>query len=100
MSYLHACNDIVGKIASLEIFPYHSAQFGGGKSLFKIESVARMKDFARNLSRDQSKLLIVLRKASEWDLEEADNVLLIPRNQARKASIGPFEEKIFMALRK
>lgn len=100
ISYRESCEDMTRKVASLELFPYHSASFPGGRKLLKIKSVEVMKEFAHALARDKTKLLIVLRMASEWNLPKTNNVLIIPREQARSASIRNFANDIFRVLNK
>jgi hypothetical protein len=81
-------------IASLELFPYHSSGFKMNKKLLKMESVAFMRDYARNIAADKNKLLIVMRQCEAWGINEADNVILLEPAERRKASIRRYADPI------
>ena len=84
----YACKDMSKKIAALELFPYHSASFHQSKKLGEIESVKLIKAFAKGLSKDKSKLLIVMRQIDEWKLEEAENAMVFPPKYAQSGSLN------------
>jgi hypothetical protein len=98
VSSLEACKDMSGKIASLELFPYHSASFDGSGGLLKIESVHLIKAFAQEASKDRSKLFVVLRRTREWGLDRRDNIITLSPGEARQASIAGYRDEIFRYL--
>ena len=98
-SYLSACKDMGKKIAALELFPYHSASFKQSKKLLEIESVKLIKDFAKSLSEDKSKLLIVTRQIYEWGIDKTDNVVVFEPKYAQSCSLNNEKgERIFEQL--
>jgi hypothetical protein len=73
----------IGKnVCDLELFPYRSNNTGMSKEErillpCGVPSVKLITDFAREIAKDKSKLIIVLRAASAWDLS-GSNVINYP----------------------
>jgi hypothetical protein len=93
-SYRDALWDLSKRIASAELFPYHSSTFGAHSILESLPSVKAMREFVRNglLQRADGGLtkLIVTRQAEGWKLPTShEHVVIYPKSQARGASLGP-----------
>jgi len=99
-SYFDAGKIMGKKIATLELFPYHSFGFSGNSKLLHIESVRLIKAFVQAISKDGDKLFIVTRMSKMWGLSKAPNIKIIPPNQARAASLQPYKTEIFDFLKK
>ena len=81
--YGRALADLACRIASIELVPYHSFNFGGFTNLASTEAARR---FVASL--DPSRKVIVTRSAAQWDLPTAAHIIKYPTAHARSASLG------------
>lgn len=81
-------------IASIELFPYHSASFhdaeGWLQSLPSVQLARRyVHDVLLPRVRSKEAIVIVTRKARIWDLPEEDGVIVYTGGEARGAHLTP-----------
>jgi hypothetical protein len=92
-SYRDATEFVAGRIAALELAPYHSVSGGFvpfGRNL--LQSSRLMLGFVRNeviprANRDDA-LLVITRGTKKWGIEESENVIVYPSKHARTASLS------------
>ena len=81
---------VAGKIAVLELFPYHSRNFNHGALIDKLPSVQAIRDFAHT-SVDDGRQVVVVRSRDHWGLDDirAPNLMSVEKRFAQSASLGP-----------
>lgn len=82
--YGRALRDLAGRLASIEMMPYHSFDYGGVKRLVSAEAARR---FVASLDGDRT--VIVTRGVADWALPPAPHIIRYPSSHARSASLGP-----------
>jgi hypothetical protein len=94
VSYSEARSRLAGRLASIELLPYHSAGFNDADGwLRKLRSV----DLARSFVKDSvvprvqrgEAIIIAMRKVAIWNLPELSGVVTYTRGQARGAHLAP-----------
>ena len=93
MQYKEALRFVSKKIATVELLPYHSRNFGLSENeLSKFESVKLVREFAQKelvkLANNGEAIIIVIRKANHWDIKENKNIIVYDKNEARGASLS------------
>jgi hypothetical protein len=95
-------NLIQKEFCVIELFPYHSKEFGiPDKHLCLpngIPSVNECRKYVDELSKDNEKLIIILRKSKIWKLEKNKHILINGPKEARSGTIGPHIETIYKFL--
>lgn len=89
-THLAALEDLSRRIAVLQLVPYHSYFFGGGRSLDGLPSTAEARKFARSAA-ERGKTVIITRAVELWEPREllhGDHVVRYDKAQARSASLG------------
>lgn len=81
--YGRALSDLSRRVASVELVPYHSFNFGTSKRLASSLEACR---FVANA--DPKRTIIVTRSVSNWGLSDAPNIIKYPASHARGASLG------------
>ncbi len=81
--YGRALSDLARRVASIELVPYHSFNFG---SSGKLKSSVAARNFVASV--DSSRTVIVTRSVTDWGLPDAANIIKYPATQARSASLG------------
>lgn len=93
VSFAKARARVGRELASIELFPYHSAGFQDGGWLRSLPSVELAKEFVREVVlqrvRAGEAVAIVLRKAKAWDLPNISGVVMYTAQQARGAHLSP-----------
>jgi hypothetical protein len=94
VTFNEARKSVAQKIASIELFPYHSRNFkDADKWLKNLPSVQLAREFVNDvvLSRVRSgkAVTIITRKAKEWSLPEIPGIITYTAGQARSASLSP-----------
>lgn len=82
--YGRALKDLSGRLASIEMIPYHSFDYGAVNRLASTEAA---RGFV--MSIDCKRTIIVTRGVSDWALPEADHIINYPSSHGRSASLGP-----------
>ena len=92
ISYAGARQLLSKKVASIELFPYHSKSFKNHAYVKKLESVKLAKEYVNGYVmprvRDGRAIVIVTRQAKVWDLKKGKGVVVYPPGKARGASLG------------
>ena len=86
-SFLQAMKDVSRRIASVELFPYHSMQFDH-KPLLTLPSCETAKQFARQAAKSGVRT-VVTRGVSDWVLTGLPNVIEYEAKHWRGAHMGP-----------
>jgi hypothetical protein len=121
LNYLDTLSYLSKKIAILQLYPYHSKEFGIPRKIQKLElkSARLIREFVKNVLVKEAQsgkiLLIVARGAKKWGFEKrhnniiirnvqngnveailkgADSIIVYTRKEARGASFGKYTEKI------
>ncbi len=81
--YGRALADLACRVASIELVPYHSFNFGSSK---RIASSNEARRFVSSI--DPSRTIIVTRSVADWELPDAANIIKYPSAHARSASLG------------
>jgi hypothetical protein len=94
VSFAEARLRLARRLASIELVPYHSARFAlPAKVCGQLDSVKLARQFVQNevLKRVQSgeAIVIVARKAREWNLPDVPGVVTFSGGQARGAHLTP-----------
>ncbi len=92
--YLDAMRDLSKRIASLELFPYHSFSFGGHNLIEALPSVGVMREFVRERlvpdAKSRRRTLIATRQEKAWGLPKKEkHIEIYDKDEARGASLGP-----------
>lgn len=94
VTFAAARHGLAKELASIELFPYHSATFNRrGKWLRDLRSVQLAREFVRDVvlprvARREA-IVIATRKVTEWGLPEAPGVIRYEAKHARGAHITP-----------
>jgi hypothetical protein len=92
-SYKDALRDLSGKLACVELIPYHSASFRDHRLIEHLPSVMHAKNFVLKTLLPEAKVgkrtLIVTRRAGDWGLKDEDNVIVYGGGHTRGASLSP-----------
>lgn len=81
--YGRALADLARRVASIELVPYHSFNFGNSKKLASADTARRFV-----ASVDPSRTVIVTRSVADWGLPDAPHIIKYPSTHARSASLG------------
>jgi hypothetical protein len=81
--YGRALADLARRVASIELVPYHSFNFGGSKKLASADAARRFV-----ASVDPGRTVIVTRSVADWGLPDAPHIIKYPATHARSASLG------------
>jgi hypothetical protein len=91
--YLGAMRFLARRIASIELFPYHSMKFGAERLIGKLRSAEVARQFVQRVTnvgyQDADKVIIVLRAVRHWDISERHGVVRYDNGLAQSASLGP-----------
>jgi hypothetical protein len=91
--YQEALKILSQEIVTLQLIPYHSASFGAGALLNKLESTRLMKEYVHNVLVPQAErgeiLLIIARRVKDWGLEKHESCIRYIGSKARGASLTP-----------
>lgn len=90
MDYFQSSRWLSTKVASLELFPYHSKNFRSHRLLKTLPSVKIMLEFAQTLAA-RGDCLIVSRQVGSWGLS-GRGVLTYDAKHARGASLSPISK--------
>ena len=93
ISWLDAQKRISKEIASIELIPYHSRNFGlKNKIINKLTSVRDIKNYVKEKivpkARNNNGLIIVIRGRNKWDIGEEKNIITYNGAEARSGSLG------------
>ena len=93
-SFATARRRLASEIASIELLPYHSASFRDADHwLKKLPSVALARKFVAQVVMERVRsgeaIVIVTRKAREWNLPLEDGVVVYSAGEARAAHLTP-----------
>ncbi len=91
LSYREALASLARRVCILQLVPYHSAVFRlSRRMLNRLESTALAKAFVHEhlLSRN-GVLILVTRRAGDWDLSSRENVIAFERSETRAAYLSP-----------
>jgi hypothetical protein len=85
---------IAEKVATVELFPYHSKNWTSTKSLMQIQSVKYSRYLAKKAINDPGKIVVCTRAIREWsmgkcDLTKFDASLLPTKRSKQSPSLGP-----------
>jgi hypothetical protein len=94
LSYVEARNRVKAAVSTVELVPYHSAQFGIPRGIIKnLRSVRLMREFVHDVLLPRSKegdcLLVVARGARHWGLKPEKNVIVYNGIEAQSAHLTP-----------
>lgn len=93
MSYQQAMSTLSKRLVCLELLPYHSKSFGAGPLLSTLPSVAAMRRFVHDSLLPRVKtgaaVVIVTRSARNWDLPQADEIVVYKGGETRAAYLTP-----------
>src|ERR1700677_4235901 len=78
---------LADKLASVELFPYHSRSFGNHGLLKKLPSTQLAKNFIYEKVKEGKAIVIVTRQVEEWGLHKQPGVVLYTPQQARGAHL-------------
>lgn len=92
--YFDALRELSQRIASIELVPYHSVAFHGGRLIRDLASTRQAKDFARTAlvkkASSGKASIIITRKVKAWGLPKSGKgVVAYSPRLARSASLGP-----------
>lgn len=93
-SFAIARSRLASEIASIELLPYHSASFRDADHwLKKLPSVGLARDFVTDVVlprvRSRNAIVIVTRKAREWNLPSEHGVVIYNAGEARAVHLTP-----------
>ena len=94
ISFKEARESVARKIASIELFPYHSSKFkDADKWLENLPSVQLARNFVNQVVLDRvssgKAVAIITRKVKVWSLPEMSGIITYSAGQARGASLSP-----------
>lgn len=82
-----------GAMAAIELLPYHSSSFGGGRWLQRLPSVALAQAFVREVViprvERRDAIAIVTRQVDAWNLPDCTGVVRYSAQEARAAHLSP-----------
>lgn len=88
----HARARLAGKLASIELVPYHSLNFASYWTRH-LPSVALARNFVHDVVlakvRRGDAIVVALRRAGDWNLPKHPGIVTYGRKQARAASLSP-----------
>lgn len=89
LSYSDSIKLISKKVCTLELFPYHSKNFGISlKIINHCPSVLKIKEFLKDDCSNSGKLILCLRNPESWGLLNSnDNIRILLPEQRQSASI-------------
>jgi hypothetical protein len=89
-SYFEALSRIARSIAVVEFIPYPSVtRTGSTKTISKLVSVQRARNFAVASAAESNQTLVVKRAAKDWNLPEVENPNLLVAPVSRGMWLGP-----------
>jgi len=92
-NYLSALKELSARLACVELVPYRSGSFNGGKLIGKLPSSVEALKYVDSVLKPRARAgeikIIVTRKVEEWGLRRGRNVVLYEGGQTRGASLGP-----------
>jgi hypothetical protein len=92
-SFDDATSLLARRIATVELFPYHSARFDMHGALAKLPSCAEAREFVHQCIDDPDKVVVVTRQVRAWQLPERDtdrpNLIVYADGQERGAHMSP-----------
>jgi hypothetical protein len=81
------------QIATIELFPYHSATFDMHRALAELPSCDQAREFVHQSINAPNKVVIVIRQVKAWRLPESDtrrpNLVVYSGGQERGAHLSP-----------
>ena len=94
VTYAAARSRLASELASIELLPYHSASFRDADSwLRNLPSVALARDFVSSVVlpkvRAKNAIVIVTRKAREWNVPAEERTIIYTAGEARAAHLTP-----------
>ena len=93
ISYAESRQMVSKKIASIELFPYHSKSFAHHAWIDKLESVRLVKSYVNDYIVPKVKsgnaTVIVTRQTKVWGLKNGTNSIVYSAGKARSASLSP-----------
>jgi hypothetical protein len=95
--YFEAMRDLSGKLACLELVPYHSSSFRSHALLKDLESVKMATKFVETILIPKAEAgkctLIVTRRVKDWgfsrSVKKSENIVIYRGGETRGASLGP-----------
>jgi hypothetical protein len=84
---------LASRIASIELFPYHSTTFDMHRSLAELPSCREAREFVHRSVNAADRVVIVTRQIKAWQLPESDtrrpNLVVYSGGQERGAHLSP-----------
>ncbi|MGV2181320.1 hypothetical protein [Rhizobium rhizogenes] len=92
-NYVDATSYLAQRIAVVELFPYHSANFTMHRALSELPSCIKAREFVQESIKDRDKIVIITRQIGAWKLADLahgqPNVILYSNGEERSAHLSP-----------
>ena len=94
IAYRDSLRFVSGRLAVLQLFPYHSRNFKHGKLLKRLPSVKTAKDFGAHLrarAKREDITVVVMRKVKQWGFSETHknrNTVIYQGSETRSAYLN------------
>jgi hypothetical protein len=93
IAFANARTKLANEIASIELFPYHSSRFHGGRGWKGLKSVELAQKFVRDVVlprvEKNEAIAVVIRKAKLWGIPHRPGIVLDGGGEAQAAHLTP-----------